>query len=80
MRKILRLAVITVMVSAGAVTTPARAAVPQGAVTWKVDHVKKTITVSVKLLLYPACVVSSSTRGSKCNVSDGIADRCATTS
>jgi hypothetical protein len=75
MRRLLRVAVITVMIGTVAVTAPARAAVPQGAVTWTVDHVKKTITVSVKLLLYPSCIASSTVHGNPCNVSTGIADR-----
>jgi hypothetical protein len=38
----------------GAPVSPARAT-PPGAVTWTVDHVAKTITVLVKLQIYPGC-------------------------
>ena len=74
MKGIVRITLVAAILVGVSLPAPASAAVPS-AVTWKVDHVNKTITVSVKLLLYPTCIASSSVRTDPCNVSEGIANR-----
>lgn len=47
---------LALVICAGATAVqPATAATPVGAITWTVDHDKKTITVAVRLQLYSGC-------------------------
>lgn len=54
MRRAVASFAVLVVVTVGLTVPEASAAIPQ-AITWKVDHQTKTITVSVRITLYPSC-------------------------
>lgn len=54
MRRRLGAVVLSAAVFVALLPAPAPASIPK-AITWRVDHTAKTITISVRMTLYPAC-------------------------